>query len=282
MTFFLDQTNITGKACGLCCTKIENFSVIRTKNEILKNVNLHIHCGELTAIIGPNGAGKSTLLRSILGEIKHTGELKFLDSKGKHSGKPVIGYVPQQFNFEPGTPVSVYDLFASCNSNLPVWLFKSARQREKIEFVLDIVESRHLIDKKLGNLSGGELQRVFLALALNPVPDLLLLDEPVSGVDVNGMKLFYQIVSKLREKFDLSIILVSHDLDLVADFADRVVLLNKTVECEGKPKEIFNNPKFASSFGSFKIKKNSDNPLKKPRLPVINPEKNQIKEMDDI
>jgi len=262
MTHFLNQARITGKACGLCCTKIENFGVIRSKNEILKSVNLHIHCGELTAIIGPNGAGKSTLLKSILGEIQHTGELKFLDSKGEHSGKPVIGYVPQQFNFEPGTPVSVYDLFASCNSNLPVWLFKSLRKKAKIKEILDIVESGHLINKKLGNLSGGELQRVFLALALNPVPDLLLLDEPVSGVDVNGMKLFYKIVSNLREKFDLSIILVSHDLDLVADFADRVVVLNKTVECVGTPKEIFNNPKFASLFGSFKIRKPLNNPLK--------------------
>lgn len=280
MPHFLNQLRSSGKACGLCCTKIENFGVVRGKNEILKNVNLHIHCGELTAVIGPNGAGKSTLLKSILGEIQHSGEMKFLDSKGEHGGKPVIGYVPQQFNFEPGTPVSVYDLFASANSNLPVWLFKSANKRAKIKEVLEIVESGHLIDKKLGNLSGGELQRVFLALALNPVPDLLLLDEPVSGVDVNGLKLFYKIVSELREKFDLSIILVSHDLDLVADFADRVVVLNKTVVCTGKPKEIFNNPQFAALFGSFKIKKTANNRLTKPQTVVTKVALEQIIEIE--
>lgn len=251
----MNKERVSGEACGLCCTKIENFGVVRSKTVILDNVNLHIHCGELTAVIGPNGAGKSTLLKSILGEIQHSGELKFLDNKGEHSGHPIIGYVPQQFNFEHGTPVSVYDLFASCNYNLPVWLFKSADKRAKIKEILDIVESGHLINKKLGNLSGGELQRVFLALALNPVPDILLLDEPVSGVDANGIKLFYKIVSNLRKKFDLSIILVSHDLDLVADFADRVVVLNKTVESVGTPKEIFGNSKLSGLLGSFKIRK---------------------------
>ena len=96
----------------------------------------------------------------------------------------------------------------------------------------------------------GELQRVLLALALEPIPDILLLDEPVSGIDQNGLKLFYSIVSNLRENYDLSIILVSHDLNVVYDYADRIAFLNnKTIECVGKPEEVFSNKSVIYTFG---------------------------------
>ncbi|HEX3027735.1 MAG TPA: ATP-binding cassette domain-containing protein, partial [Clostridia bacterium] len=117
------------------------------------------------------------------------------------------------------------------------------------------VEAEHLANRKLGALSGGELQRVLLALALDPIPDLLLLDEPVSGIDQNGLKLFYKTVSELRENYDLSVILVSHDLPLVAQFADRVVFINnKTVECCGNAKEVFGNKKVIETFGFDLVK----------------------------
>lgn len=237
-------------SCGLCCTKIQNFNVIRGKNQILKDVNLHIHCGDLTALIGPNGAGKSTLLKSVLGEMPHSGELLFVHEKGKQRFKPIIGYVPQQLNFDKGSPTSVLDLFSAANTNLPVWLYSSSKIKKHAQEVLSKVQVEHLIDRRLGDLSGGELQRVLLALAIDPVPDLLLLDEPVSGIDQRGMELFYNIVSDLRRKYDLSIILVSHDLPLVADYADRVVFLNKTVICSGTPKEVFTNDKVIEIFGS--------------------------------
>ena len=126
------QPKCEGDCCGLCCTKIENFGVVIGSMTILENVNIHIHCGELTAIIGPNGAGKSTLLKAILGEVPHTGELKYLDSGGGMSGKPLIGYVPQQPSFDPGTPASVLDLFIAAGSRFPVWLLKSAKLRKKV------------------------------------------------------------------------------------------------------------------------------------------------------
>ena len=247
------QSNIN--SCGLCCTKIKNFNVTFGKTEILKDVNLHIHCGELTALIGPNGAGKSTLLKAILREIKHSGEMEFLDMKGKHTGKPLIGYVPQRLDFDKSSPISVLDLFTACLSNIPVWIIKLGKVRKQIHETLKIVQGEHLIDKKLGNLSGGELQRVLLALALTPMPDLLLLDEPVSGIDQSGLELFYYIVSQLRQNFDMSIILVSHDLNLVSQYADRVVLLNKTVQISGKPEEVLNSDKLAEAFGTVWIKK---------------------------
>ena len=99
------------KDCArLCCTKIENFGVKAGRLVIFEDVNIHVHCGQLTAIIGPNGAGKSTLLKAILGEIPHTGKLKYTDAKGKHTGNPVIGYVPQYLKFDVSAPITVQDL----------------------------------------------------------------------------------------------------------------------------------------------------------------------------
>ena len=234
---------------GLCCTKIQNFSVSIGKNKILEDVNIHIHCGELTAIIGPNGAGKSTLLKAILGEYSHLGELKYLDAKGAHSGTPLIGYVPQNMDFDNGTPASVLDLFLASNTKIPAFLFSTKANKKRVLESLEKAKAEHLINRRLGALSGGELQRVLLALALDPIPDLLLLDEPVSGIDQNGLELFYSTVTEIKKKYDLSIILVSHDLDLVARYADRVILLNNTVICNGTPNEVFSSEKAAEIFG---------------------------------
>ncbi len=234
---------------GLCCTKIEDFSVRIGRTDIFSHVNMHIHCGQLTAIIGPNGAGKSTLLRAILGEVRHTGTLHYVDAKGKHTGHPVIGYVPQYLRFDVSSPTSVMDIFMACLSKRPVWLCSSSSLRPRVHKSLARVKAEHLIDRRLGALSGGELQRVLLALALDPVPDLLLLDEPVSGVDQNGLELFYDIVSELREKEDMAIILISHDLNLVARHADKVVLLNKEVVTSGTPQEVFADERTKRIFG---------------------------------
>ncbi len=235
--------------CGLCCTKIENFGVSFGKTQVLKDVNLHIHCGELTAIIGPNGAGKSTLLKSILGEVKHTGELKFMDAKGEKHNRPLIGYVPQHLSFDNGSPVSVFDLFMSSLVKAPSWLYKPKGIRKKVEDCLAKVKAEQLIDRRLGALSGGELQRVLLALALEPVPHILLLDEPVSGVDQNGLEMFYNTLVELKQNYDLSIILVSHDLDLVLKYSDRIVLVKETVLASGTPKEMSTNEMLLDTFG---------------------------------
>ena len=222
----------------LCCTRIENFGVKAGPLTILEDVSLHLHCGQLTALIGPNGAGKSTLLRAILGEVAHTGELHYVDAKGKHTGHPVIGYVPQYLRFDVSAPISVMDMFMACLSKKPVWLCSSKSLRSRVMGDLSHVRAEHLVDRRLGALSGGELQRVLLALALDPLPDLLLLDEPVSGVDRNGLELFYEIAAELRQKEDMSILLISHDMKLVAKHADQAVLLNKRVLAQGAPEEV--------------------------------------------
>jgi len=245
-----EETSLNPRnSCGLCCTKIENIGLVRGGKDILKDVNLHIHCGEITALIGPNGAGKSTLLKAILGEIKHTGSLQFLDHKGKHTGHPVVGYVPQHLYFDRNSPVNVLDLFCAAKSKMPIWFWKSSNMKKEVKENLERVRGEHLIDKKLGYLSGGELQRVLLALSIDPVPDILLLDEPVSGIDQKGMEIFYETVSQLRENFDMSIILISHDFSLVAKYSERVALLNKTILSCGTPSEVFSSKEFIDLFG---------------------------------
>lgn len=246
----LKKTSCNKCSCGLCCTCIDNLTVKKGEKEILKNVNLHIHCGELTAIIGPNGAGKSTLLKALIGENNYIGNLTFRDGEKELTRKPTIGYVPQKLDFEQSSPISVLDLFSATQSKKPVYLGYTREIRERATKSLEKVQGKSLINKKIGVLSGGELQRVLLALALEPIPDILLLDEPVSGIDQNGLKLFYKTVSDIRKNFDLSIILVSHDFNMVYKYADTVAFLNnKTIECIGSPKEVFTSEKVINTFG---------------------------------
>ena len=158
-----------------------------------------MHCGSLNAIIGKNGAGKSTLIRAMLGDIPHTGDIEFRDTKDGRMQNLKIGYVPQSINIEKNTPVSVYDLLASYESRYPVFLPKNRKLYEKIKAHLRIFEAEELIDKQVCNLSGGQLQRVLLALAVMDEPNLLLLDEPVSGIDQNGMELFFKTMDYLKK-----------------------------------------------------------------------------------
>ncbi len=239
------------KSCGLHCVKIENLSVEIGKETILQDINLEVHCGELVMLIGRNGAGKSTLLKSILKEIEHTGKIDFIDMKENKKKKIKIGYVPQNLNIERDMPTTVYDMFASYISNKPVWLMKDKKIYKKIKENLKMFGAEQLIDKRVGNLSGGELQRVLLAIATTPVPNLLILDEPVSGVDRNGTKDFYEILHKLKKEYDMSIILVSHDLDLVKKFADRVVLLDKEVIKQGTAEDVYKSKEFIERFGEM-------------------------------
>lgn len=239
------------KACGLHCTKINNIGVKIGNEEILKNVSIHIHCGELTVIIGRNGAGKTTLLKAILGEIQHTGDITFVDKKDNISKKIKIGYVPQSINVEKHMPTTVYDLFASCITHIPVFLRKDKKIYNEIKEQLKIFGAENLIDKSIGDLSGGELQRVLISIATKPTPNLLILDEPVSGIDRNGIKEFYKIINKLKSEYDMSIILVSHDLDLAKKYADKVILLDKEVIKEGTPEDVFKSLEFKNRFGEL-------------------------------
>ena len=236
------------RPCGLHCIKINHLGVALGGQEILKDINLHIHCGSLNVVIGRNGAGKSTLIRAILGDIPHTGNIEFKDRENGRIQKLKIGYVPQSMNVEKQTPVSVYDMIAAYQSSVPVFLMQGPKIRQKILEHLKIFEADYLIDKKVCNLSGGEQQRVLLSMALMDSPNLLLLDEPVSGIDQNGMDLFYKTIYNLKKNYDLAIILISHDLDYVRRYADKAILIDRTVLKQGSVKEVFGSQEFAQVF----------------------------------
>ena len=161
--------------------------------------------------------------------------------------------MPQYLNVEKHTPVSVYDMIASYQSNFPVFLKKSRRLYEEIKESLKVFEAETLIDKQVCNLSGGELQRVLLSMAVMDEPNLLLLDEPVSGIDQNGMELFYKRIEYLKEHFDLAVILISHDLDYVKRYADHVVLLDEKILAQGTPKEVYGSEAFRKTFTEAEV-----------------------------
>ena len=245
----------------VCCTRIEHLGVVAGREEILRDVNLHLHCGELTAIVGRNGAGKSTFMKALLDVIPHTGTITFESarkSKFFSAVKPRFGYVPQSLAVDEASPVSVEDLVLSCISKKPVWLPHSKADKQKAYEILRMTNAQSLADRRVCDLSGGEIQRVMLSLAITPVPDILLLDEPVSGVDRTGLKDFYDLVSSLRRDYDITILLITHDLDLVAKHADRIVFINKNSAVSGTVAEIYGSKEFIKVFGKIELKDGSD------------------------
>ena len=230
-----------------CCLKVQNVSVRIGGDKILRNVNLHVHCGQMVALIGPNGAGKSTLLKTLLGEREYDGNIIF-SAPGTRRAKARIGYVPQSPNFDPGDPVSVADLFACCLSRRPAFLGSSKQDRELTLECLERVHAEDLIDKRVGTLSGGELQRVLLALALEPMPNILILDEPLSGVDIEGQTGLMDMLDEIRREYDLSILMTTHDFSMLQRYADRVVLIDHEIKCQGTPAEVLDSPEFRAAF----------------------------------
>lgn len=234
--------------CGLHCLKINHITVRAGGHTLVEDVSLHAHCGEITAVIGRNGAGKSTLFKAVLGDLPHEGEVVFSGHDGiPAEKKPRIGYVPQSLNTDPGSPATVLDMAVTFTSRYPAFLPVPRRLREEIARHFGRFAAQELLDKPVGRLSGGELQRVLLAVATRPHPDMLVLDEPVSGVDAAGLQRFYALLEKLRQD-DMVILLISHDLEFVRQHADRVVLLDKRVLASGSPEDVFSSAAFRAVF----------------------------------
>lgn len=234
--------------CGLHCLKIEHITVRASGQTLVEDVSLHAHCGEITALIGRNGAGKSTLFKAILDEIPHEGEVVFTGHNGTPAKRrPKIGYVPQSLNIDEGNPASVLDIAVAYTSRWPAFLPVPARIRARVKKHFARFDAADLLDKQAGRLSGGEWQRVLLAIATYPHPDMLVLDEPVSGVDTAGLSRFYDLLEQLRKE-DMVILIISHDLSFVRAHADRVVLLDGRVLASGAPAEVFASAAFRQAF----------------------------------
>lgn len=237
-----------GSSCGhSCCLRVQGLSVTIGNDRILEDINLHAHCGELIALIGPNGAGKSTLLKSILGHQEYSGTIAF-SVPGQRNRKPTIGYVPQSPTFDPGDPLTVCDLFACCMGKRPVFLGPSKAMQEKVLECLSRVNGEDLVNKRVGTLSGGELQRVLLALALEPIPNILILDEPLSGVDLEGIHILMDMLDEIRQVYDLSILMTTHDFTTLDVYMDQVVLLDHKILIQGSPKDVLSSEAFRTVF----------------------------------
>ena len=219
---------------------LENNILVRLKDAgikqdekwLVKGVSLEVNRGKIITLIGPNGSGKSTTAKIALGIYKN-----YEGSVEKFTNK--IGYVPQKISIDWTLPIRVID-FMLLTENL---------SNDQINVALNLTGVEHLKDKGLSNLSGGEFQRVLIARAIAKQPELLVLDEPVQGVDFKGEIALYTLIKKISETLNCGILLISHDLHVVMSATDFVVCLNGHVCCSGKPHVVVQNEKYKELFG---------------------------------
>jgi zinc transport system ATP-binding protein len=236
-----------GHARAGWAVEFKGLGVSRAGVSILEDINAHVPQGESTAIIGPNGAGKTTLILALLGEIGCSGEIIF--GSGDSVKDIRIGYVPQRFAFDRGMPLTVMEFLSMGVQRNPFWMGVSVKMKEAARRLLFSVKAEHLLNRRLGALSGGEMQRVLLALAIQREPEILVLDEPDAGVDVQGGQVFCHLLEHLRMEKGFTQIMVSHDLGMVAYHASHVICLNKRVIAEGRPEDVFSKDMLLDIFG---------------------------------
>jgi len=209
---------------------VRNLNVRFDNQVILERLSFNIPQKSITAIIGPNGSGKTTLLKAMLGLIPYQGEVLILGKEISQSFEK-IAYVPQRFSFDKSFPITVDEF-------LNLEISKQGRKKSNINTKLKEVGMEKSGQQLLGQLSGGQLQRVLIAKSLLNNPKILFLDEPAAGIDLKGERSFYELIKHLNEEHGVTIILVSHEMDIVYNYATSVVCLNKQMLCFGKPKKV--------------------------------------------
>lgn len=214
---------------------------------ILDGITAAVPEQSCTMIVGPNGAGKTTLLEALLGQVPYRGRITF--GRGRSGGPLRIGYVPQKLALDRSMPLTVAELLTASHQRRPVWFGLDHALRERAVQALDLLEARSLLDRPVGGLSGGELQRVLVALAILDDPDLLILDEPTAGMDVRGEEVFCNLVERLRQERHFTQVMVSHDLATVAHHATHVICINRTLIAEGPPEEVLTPENRRAAFG---------------------------------
>jgi len=216
--------------------KVENLDVKLEGEEILKDLSFEVKEGEVLVILGPNGAGKTVLLKTLLGILPYKGKIEW--QKGIK-----IGYVPQRLPFIKDIPMAVKEFFD----------LKNVSKKESEEILKSIGLGEDILKKKIGDLSSGQFQRILVGWALASNPQVLLFDEPMTGIDIGGQESVYNLLEKLKKERDLTILFVTHELSIVYKLADKVLCLSKRMLCHGLPKEIL-TPERISELYSGEIK----------------------------
>jgi zinc transport system ATP-binding protein len=232
--------------------QIRDLSVSLGGHQILRRVNADIARGKVTALIGLNGCGKTTLLRAIVGEYQYRGEVKYHCGHDHSRPRPEnVGYVPQRLSVDARLPLTIRDLFGLALSRRPLFLGIPRWVSDRAGALLDRVGMPGMLDRPIDGLSGGQLQRVLLALALDPSPELLLLDEPAAGIDFKDQKKFYDLITRINQEMGLTVVLVSHDLNMVNAHAHHVLCLKEgAIACQGPPEEILTPMNLSLVFGA--------------------------------
>ncbi len=213
--------------------RLSDISVFRGNEKILDRINLTVSRNEIVTVIGPNGAGKSTLVKIALG-------LNSPDVGDVNAAQGMtVGYVPQSVDVDKSLPVSVKRFLQ----------LSGEKNHTKLTNALEHVGATRLLDKPLIGISGGEMRRVLLARALLKQPDLLILDEPTSGVDISGQAALYSLIQWIKDHYQCGVLLVSHNLHIVMAATDKVVCLNRHLCCSGTPEDVQQHPEFVSLFG---------------------------------
>lgn len=227
------ESNAADSDAGNALLVARDVGFSRQGKTILSDISMQLHSKEIITLIGPNGAGKTSLIRILLGLTRPT--------KGKVSLAPGLrtGYVPQRIAVPEVMPLRVYD-FLNVTGIYTI---------EQCRLILDEVDCDYLLYSAMQNLSGGEMQRVLLARALLKDPQLLVLDEPASGMDIIGQQALYETIRMIRDKHDCGILMVSHDLHMVMASTDRVICLNTHICCTGHPDAVSEHPEYIKLFG---------------------------------
>ncbi len=227
--------------------ELENVCFTYTNEEVIKDVSLVIHKGDYLGIVGPNGGGKTTLLKLMLGLLRpYDGRISLFSTEiSVFKQWPRIGYVPQKTVFATNFPITVEEVVAMGRyGKRGLFHFSTKEDKIKTHKALDQVDMLEYKDRQISELSGGQQQRVFIARALATEPEIIFLDEPTVGVDVKTQKQFYQLLRKLNKELNLTLVLVSHELDVVAHEATELVYINRTLEYYGDPNEFLKGAYF--------------------------------------
>lgn len=233
--------------------RINNISYSFDKQQVLRDISFNVHQGDYLGIIGPNGGGKTTLVKIILGLLKPSvGTVEmFGEDIGKYKNWQKIGYIPQKaVNFEVNFPATVREVVSmGLFAKKGLLRFLDSDDQKKVTKVLKLVEMEEFDKRLIGDLSGGEQQRVFIAKALVTEPSLLILDEPTAGIDIKAQEKFYTLLKDLNKKLHITLIMISHEIDVIAHEATEFACINETLFYHGPPKEFFKEDFLSKLYG---------------------------------